>query len=73
MAAPMIRSDRDEASRHDMQALDAGCSDEHHLTGLQYCTKSASRSPGLSTPTASAITGHCVSHCTADPKRLAPQ
>ena len=29
--------------------------------------------PGVSTPTASAVTGHCVSHCTAEPKRLAPQ
>ena len=29
--------------------------------------------PGVSTPTASAVTGQPVSHCTAEPKRLAPQ
>ena len=30
-------------------------------------------SPGVNTPTASAVTGQPVSHCTAEPKRLAPQ
>ena len=29
--------------------------------------------PGESTPTASAVTGQPVSHCTAEPKRFAPQ
>jgi len=40
---------------------------------LTYCTNNASRSPGVNTPTASAVTGHCVIHCTAEPKRAAPQ
>ena len=33
----------------------------------------ASASSGVNTPTASVVTGQPVSHCTADPKRLAPQ
>src|SRR6266851_3044716 len=40
---------------------------------LTCCTNIASGSPGVSTPTASVVTGQPVSHCTAEPKRLAPQ
>ena len=40
---------------------------------LTYCRNSASGRFGVSTPTASAVTGHCVSHCTTEPARFAPQ
>ena len=42
-------------------------------TWLTCWTNSASGRPGDNTPTASAVTGQPVSHCTAEPKRLAPQ